>query len=554
MSTSNSQILDGGFETPALAQGGQQGAPSGIAWSFSNPYCGICTATSQPGQSCSNTTAPEGSQYAYLNQSGSATQSVSFAAGTYTISLQACNSTNNLNALTVTIDGTSYGKFTPTNSPPSFQSFVTGQFTVPAGNHTVAINGVPNSVVNDNYVFVDSVVINVATPILTGLTINPPNPTVSATTTEPFTATATYSDGSMTTVTGQVAWSTNLGTITASGGAYTPPAVTNAVQHATITATLSGQTATTNVMIPALVLPTIGPITLKAIAEGTSEEIDYPAIVPGTYGVMNVSLLVGTVSGQEATMPAATNLTGAEGAFTHNTNPTTPNFYIVRATDSQGNIALAPNELTGTVTPTGTGFTQAQLTQLNTSLVNSFSVAFNATALANINQEFAKPTLTVDLGSIGGQAVSSALQSALQQALIGALPNGTSPANGSLLTIIESAVAAIAPQIVNLIPTISLEGGSVAASPAPTASSFSASGDDLTAPSGGFNGMNLLLQSGTMVGISRRIATHTQTGNFHNFVFGTIVPGTTTVNPTPFPAAPAVATSTTPADRFVITP
>jgi len=114
--------------------------------------------------------APEGSQVAFLQDLGSITQAVAgWAAGTYTLSLQAAQRTNygsSNESFQVLIDGNAVATFNPAGS--SYQSFTTASFPLAAGTHTIAFVGTNSH--GDNTAFLDAVTLNAlaATPSSTG--------------------------------------------------------------------------------------------------------------------------------------------------------------------------------------------------------------------------------------------------------------------------------------------------------------------------------------------------------------------------------------------------
>ena len=94
---------------------------------------------------------------AFLQETGSFSQAVGFAAGSYAITFDAAQrgtflvSRQNLNVL---VDGVVVGTFTPSGT--SYQSFTTTVFNVTAGLHTIVFQGL-DSVGGDNTAFIDDV-------------------------------------------------------------------------------------------------------------------------------------------------------------------------------------------------------------------------------------------------------------------------------------------------------------------------------------------------------------------------------------------------------------
>src|SRR5262249_8619008 len=85
---------------------------------------------------------------------GSMSQTVSLAAGTYQLRFQAAQRPGNSQTLRVLVDGNLVGTFQPTGT--SYQAFTTFSFTVTAGSHTIEFLGL-NLNGGDNTVFIDAV-------------------------------------------------------------------------------------------------------------------------------------------------------------------------------------------------------------------------------------------------------------------------------------------------------------------------------------------------------------------------------------------------------------
>jgi hypothetical protein len=147
-------IQDAGFETVALPAASFRYNPTGSPWTF-NGTSGISSNGSA--FTASNPAAPQGLQVALLQQQASITQSVTFAAGTYTLSFSAAERASNKvpETFVVTIDGATVGAF---NNVPgiAYTTQTTSSFTVTAGNHTVAFVGTNNNG-GDNTIFLDQV-------------------------------------------------------------------------------------------------------------------------------------------------------------------------------------------------------------------------------------------------------------------------------------------------------------------------------------------------------------------------------------------------------------
>src|SRR4029079_13836102 len=85
-------IADGGFEQVSVGAGQFQYRPSGSTWTFSGSS-GI--AANNSGFTRGNPSAPEGTQVAFLQTTGSFTQSVSnWSAGSYVLTFNAAQRGN----------------------------------------------------------------------------------------------------------------------------------------------------------------------------------------------------------------------------------------------------------------------------------------------------------------------------------------------------------------------------------------------------------------------------------------------------------------------------
>jgi hypothetical protein len=157
----NNQPSDPGFETPVVGNnffGAFQYDPTGSPWTFAG---GAGVSGNNSGFTSGNPSAPQGSQVAFLQGSGSqVSQSVNFTAGSYTLSFQAAQRGNyqaSSQTFEVLVDSTVVGMFTPAST--SYASLTTNAFTVSAGAHTIAFVGLnPNG--GDNTAFVDDVQVN----------------------------------------------------------------------------------------------------------------------------------------------------------------------------------------------------------------------------------------------------------------------------------------------------------------------------------------------------------------------------------------------------------
>jgi hypothetical protein len=154
-----SQLSDPGFETPVVGTGTYNAFrynPGGSPWTF-NGSSGV--AGNGSGFTDGNPDAPQGTQVAFLQGFGSISQSVTFAAGTYSISFSAAQrgNDNSSQRFQVLVDGNVLGTFTPGSA--SYTTYTTDSFTVTAGSHTISFVGLdPNG--GDNTAFLDQVFLN----------------------------------------------------------------------------------------------------------------------------------------------------------------------------------------------------------------------------------------------------------------------------------------------------------------------------------------------------------------------------------------------------------
>ena len=150
-------IGDRGFEQVVVGAGHFQYDPTGSPWTFSSS-AGISGNSS--GFTAGNPPAPQGSQVAFLQKTGSYSQSVAgWAAGSYVISFDAAQRQNyqaSHQNFKVLVDGTVVGTFTPSGT--AYQGYITAAFTVTAGAHTIAFQGL-DTAGGDNTAFVDAVAV-----------------------------------------------------------------------------------------------------------------------------------------------------------------------------------------------------------------------------------------------------------------------------------------------------------------------------------------------------------------------------------------------------------
>jgi hypothetical protein len=149
-------LTDSGLELPALTAGTYAYAPVGSPWAFAGP-AGV--ASNGSAFTAGNPAAPQGGQVAFVQGTGSMSQAVTFAAGTYTIAFNAAQRGNGGGAQTfrVLVDGVVVGTFN-TLKGTAYATLSTGAFTVDAGSHIVTIQGT-NLKGGDNTAFIDRVTV-----------------------------------------------------------------------------------------------------------------------------------------------------------------------------------------------------------------------------------------------------------------------------------------------------------------------------------------------------------------------------------------------------------
>ena len=229
-------FVNGSFESPQI--GGFAYSVAGSGWTFSN-NAGIQHNGSA--YSGSSPIAPDGTQTAFVQgvngTLGTMSQSVNFAAGTYSFGFQAARRYGAAQPIQVSIDGTAVGTYTPAGA--TFAPITTGTVSIAAGLHTLMFAAADSSA--DKTSFIDAVII---TSVGTG---SAPGPAAPTTPTNPLPAapagvTALGGNGQVT-----LSWTASSGATnysvfrgTSSGGEVLTPATTG------ITGTTSTITNLTN--------------------------------------------------------------------------------------------------------------------------------------------------------------------------------------------------------------------------------------------------------------------------------------------------------------------
>ena len=176
---------DAGFESPSEGTGfnAYAYAPAGTAWTYGgysgSPGNGAGVAANGSAFTYYNPAAPQGTQVAFLQATGSFTQSVSgLAAGTYTVSFDAAQRANSSGVQDQNFevlvdggqsDGVVAGTFTPASG--SYAGMTTASFALAAGTHTITFQGL-DSAGGDNTALVDNVQLNLSSLTATTTTLS----------------------------------------------------------------------------------------------------------------------------------------------------------------------------------------------------------------------------------------------------------------------------------------------------------------------------------------------------------------------------------------------
>lgn len=143
-----------GFETPVLAGGTFQYAPTGAGWTFSSSAALSSNGSAFTG---GNSAAPQGAQVAVLQGTGFVSQSVSgfYQNVIYTLTFSAAqrNYGQTGAAWRATVGGVVVGTYAPPQSATAYTDY-TAQFVTTGGAFVVAFEGLNNG---DNTVFIDNI-------------------------------------------------------------------------------------------------------------------------------------------------------------------------------------------------------------------------------------------------------------------------------------------------------------------------------------------------------------------------------------------------------------
>jgi hypothetical protein len=284
---------------------------------------------------------------------------------------------------------------------------------------------------------------------LSSIAVTPANPTVPAGTTQQFTATGTYSDGSTQTLTSQVTWSssnTAVASINASGLATAVAGGTS-----TIKATQGSVSGTTVLTVQ----PALLTITTTSLSNGT-QNVAYTATLAANGGSppLTWSLANGT------SLPAGLTLSSA-GQITGTPTGSGTTTFTVQVTDSaatpqtatqQLSITIAPNACPCSISGTITGASGATVTlsgsATGTTTADPSTGVYTFGSLANgsytvtpslSGYSFTPANLPVTISganitgvNFSGSAITATLSVSPQTVSFTATAGGTNPAPGSV--------------------------------------------------------------------------------------------------------------------------
>jgi hypothetical protein len=174
-------------------------------------------------------------------------------------------------------------------------------------------------------------------PTLTSIAVTPTNATLVTGTSQPFTATGTYSDGSTLNITSQATWSsslTSVATIAAGGLATAASAGTT-----TISASLAGVTGSTTLTVQTSALALV-----TTSVPGGTVNLTYSATLAASGGTLPYSW--GMASGS---LPPGLSLNPTSGAITGTPTNTGVYVFTVRVWDNSNPVQTAAGQLSMTI-------------------------------------------------------------------------------------------------------------------------------------------------------------------------------------------------------------
>jgi len=152
-------LANGSFETPSISAGSFSYAPTGASWIFSPQTSTAGAGIASNGSGFGNPVASDGSQVAFLQWGGSASESVSGLqpGQPYALSFDIAERAGNTQTVKVLVDGAVVYSVTP--SSLSFTRVTTPTFTANGAAHTIQLLGTATS---DQTAFVDNVKLEAA--------------------------------------------------------------------------------------------------------------------------------------------------------------------------------------------------------------------------------------------------------------------------------------------------------------------------------------------------------------------------------------------------------
>ncbi|MEK7951627.1 hypothetical protein WKV53_14010 [Luteolibacter sp. Y139] len=171
------------FETPSLGTGGgaYQYNSAGGSWTFTAASGNNGSGLAGNGSAFGNPNAPGGTQVAFLQGTGTITQTMGgFTPNTgYRLNFKAAQRSGNAQTWTVKFDGTTIGTYNPGSGATTFADYTTSTFITTSTTHTITFTGT-NQPGGDNTIFLDNLVFEVVPPPAapTGLTATAGNTSV----------------------------------------------------------------------------------------------------------------------------------------------------------------------------------------------------------------------------------------------------------------------------------------------------------------------------------------------------------------------------------------
>jgi hypothetical protein len=161
-------LVDGDFGQENLAVNTYVTDPSGVSWQFSGTAGVAANGSSFTANSSTTQLAPQGTEVAYVQDTGSINQTVYLDAGTYQVSFQSAQRAifqTNYQEIEILVDGQDEGLIDPTST--GYAEYQSSTFTVAAGAHVVEFLGL-NPEGGDDTAFLDEVTLTAANAVSDG--------------------------------------------------------------------------------------------------------------------------------------------------------------------------------------------------------------------------------------------------------------------------------------------------------------------------------------------------------------------------------------------------